>query len=63
MGFTVRGTIMQTPGPTKLEVRHGVAVAVNDDGIITSIEHANDVAPLQTVLLPGLIDTHIHAPQ
>jgi len=63
MAFTVRGTIMQTPEPKRLEVRRGAVVAVDDDGIITSIEDGEDVAPSSTVLLPGLIDTHIHAPQ
>ena len=62
MVFTVRGTIMQTPAPTQLDVRRDAVISV-DDGIITSIEDGEDAPPSSVVLLPGLVDTHIHAPQ
>ena len=69
MAFTVLTTIMQTPVPHELEVLHHVLVTVGDDGRIASIESvsaatpADVVLPDTTVLLPGMIDTHLHAPQ
>ena len=62
MAFTVEGTIMQTPELGRLQVRHHVAVTVDDDGSIASIE-PSDEAETSRVLIPGLVDTHIHAPQ
>ncbi len=62
-------TIMQTPERHRLEVLRNVRVAVDDSGEITSIEavgpdaDADVVLPATTVLIPGLVDTHIHAPQ
>lgn len=61
--------MLQTPDPGRLEVLDNVLITVGDDGVIRTIEAANvgDSADLElpstTVLLPGLIDTHIHAPQ
>ncbi|WP_420450908.1 amidohydrolase family protein [Ilumatobacter sp.] len=76
MPTTVRGTIMQVPSAGRLEVRRDVVVTVDDDGTIASIVDARD-APgaageassvdvalgASTVVLPGLVDTHVHAPQ
>lgn len=69
MGTTYLATIMQTPERHSLEVRRHVRIEVGDDGAIASIEVAGPgaaadvVLPADTVLLPGLVDTHIHAPQ
>ena len=67
--FAIRGTILQTPKPGHLEVLEDQIVLVGDDGRIISVEPAGDddtvdlTLPSTTVLLPGLIDTHLHAPQ
>ncbi len=69
MTFTVRGTLLSTPRPDRLEVREDHVVTVDDHGVITTIESASastiaDVTlPEGTYLLPGLIDLHVHAPQ
>lgn len=68
MAFTVAATILQTPTPDGLEVLEDHTVTVGDDGRIVSVEpgrasDADVVLDQDTVLLPGLIDTHIHAPQ
>jgi guanine deaminase len=75
--LVVRGTVYQAPTPHSLEVLEDVVVAVNALGVIRAV-HAADSADgrdaisgaLHLVelsssqrLLPGLIDTHIHAPQ
>ena len=75
--LVVVGTVLQTPTPTALQVLRDVAVVVGSDGVITdvqpvgSIEAAAATAAARRVerlatgerLLPGLIDTHLHAPQ
>lgn len=69
-GLRVRGTVMQTPDAASLQVLRDVVVAVDGDGVIESVEpwsaETGDVdvvlAP-EAVLLPGLIDVHVHAPQ
>ena len=75
--LAVSGTLLQTPTPTVLETREQAVVVVSDDGTIIGVETAESDAgrsalgaAAQTVtlqptqrLLPGLIDTHIHAPQ
>lgn len=66
---TYLATIMQTPERHRLEVLRNVRVEVDDDGVISSIEtvgsdaSADVVLPASTVIIPGLVDTHIHAPQ
>lgn len=69
MSLRVRGTIMQARARAQLEVRHDVVIAV-DDGVITSIEPWSQSGasptvdlPVGSVILPGLVDVHIHAPQ
>lgn len=63
---------MQTPMPTQLEVLRHVVVTIDEAGTITSITPSSESAVgadvdvdlgTSTVLIPGLIDTHIHAPQ
>ena len=76
MARTIRATILQTPTPDRLEVLEDQLVVVDDSGVIRSITPAADVAggaggadeavevlADELVLIPGLIDTHIHAPQ
>ena len=73
MSFTVRGTILQTPRPGDLEIQEDQVVTVGDDGVIVSIApgsagtrgagSADHTLAEGSVLLPGLIDTHLHAPQ
>jgi guanine deaminase len=69
MSWTIRCTVMQTPRSHELEVRRNVRIVVGDDGRIESVEavgagaDADVILPPTTVLLPGLVDTHLHAPQ
>lgn len=61
---------MQTPSPSALDVLRDVAISVDDRGTITAIAPADasatpvdrDLGP-SVVVIPGLIDAHIHAPQ
>ncbi len=63
-----RGTIMQTPASGELQVIRDAVISVDEAGTITSIDDG-DTAPVDRdfsgnfILLPGLVDTHIHAPQ
>ena len=73
----VTGTVMQAPAPGTLEVMRDAVVVVGDDGTIEAVHTAGGreaeaaVAAAGKVtrlagsqrLMPGLIDTHIHAPQ
>ena len=79
MTLAVAGTLMQTPGPGRLtvtdgvvEVQAGAIIAVHDrstPGGEAAGRRALDSAAEQvvlapgTLLLPGLVDLHIHAPQ
>ena len=70
MAQTIRGTILQTPSADTFEVLTDQIVTIDDEGIIASIvDGASQATDADTdlgaglVLLPGLIDTHIHAPQ
>ena len=66
---TVRATIVQTPAPGRFERLERHAIVVGDDGTIRSVSPAGtDVVPDialddDLVLLPGMVDTHLHAPQ
>ena len=69
MSHSIRATVMQTPSTTELEILDDVVVTV-DEGLITHIgparQHIGDVdlhLGHDTVLVPGFIDLHIHAPQ
>jgi len=75
--LAVQGTILQTPTPNALEVHSDVVLAVGGEGDILAVEPSGSSAALAITdcavrtlrlspsqrLLPGLIDTHIHAPQ
>jgi guanine deaminase len=57
---------MQTPSPSELQVLERCRVEVGDDGTIVSMGGDGPVdveLSSSAVLLPGLIDTHVHAPQ
>lgn len=67
--LTVRSMILQTPSPERLEVLADQVVSVDDHGTITNVRPAQpgDVVDVdlgaEAVLVPGMIDTHLHAPQ
>lgn len=75
---TVTATIMQTPAPDRLEVLEDVVVTIDDDGRVTGVHPAGSAEAAAaaaaaaseetsltegTILLPGLVDLHLHAPQ
>jgi guanine deaminase len=73
----VVGSLLQTPTRNAVEYRAGIVVAVDVDGLITAVEPrssaagstllraATSVVELRPseMMLPGLIDLHVHAPQ
>lgn len=65
----IRGTILHTPRIGQLEVLEDQVISTNPQGSIDSITPYADgcLTDIElgdsSVLLPGLIDTHIHAPQ
>jgi guanine deaminase len=77
MSVVVAARVMQTPEPDRLQVIDDAVIAVDDAGVITAVEaaaseaghgllrsRADQVAtPPDTVLIPGLVDLHVHAPQ
>lgn len=66
---SVRATVMQTPEPSALETLPDQLITIGQDGRIMSMrpatadDQADIVLGPSTVLVPGLIDAHIHAPQ
>lgn len=74
--WAVRGRLLQVPEPDHLEAMPDALVVVAPDGVIDRVERGDgdlardfkragqllELSPSQ-MLLPGLIDTHIHAPQ
>ena len=60
---------MQTPSPDVLEVLPDQWISVAADGQVLAIrpatteDRADVTLPSSSILIPGLIDTHIHAPQ
>ncbi len=67
--ITIRASVFQTPAITTFEHLVDVVISVVGDKIIKitpADEHDGDVdvvLPTTTVLVPGFIDLHIHAPQ
>lgn len=65
----IRATILQTPDRGRLEVLEDRVVTTDRQGSIVSVlPYSADYQPdidlgRSVVLLPGLIDTHLHAPQ
>lgn len=70
MPYSIRATVMQTPSREDLQVLHDVVISIDDDGAIIAIDDHNDfegkidhaLSPT-AVLMPGLVDLHVHAPQ
>jgi guanine deaminase len=74
--WAVRGKLLQAPAPDQLEAHQDALVVIGPDGVITHVQDAGpahvdpfrrtgrllELTPTQ-FLLPGLIDTHVHAPQ
>jgi guanine deaminase len=77
MPFVVSARLVQTPAADHLQVVEHAVVAVDDSGLITAVEPAGSEAggallrsasahvatPPGSVLIPGLVDLHVHAPQ
>jgi len=68
--FTLRAAVLHTPAPDTLEHWPDALIVVDASGSIQSVQPYNGQTPdnLLTlppghILLPGLIDLHIHAPQ
>ena len=67
--FSVRCPIFQTPSADTLQILDDVVVVVDGDTIISVLDAVDfDGTPDRvlgpdTVLVPGFIDLHIHAPQ
>ena len=65
----IRGTILHTPEKGHLEVLEDRVVSTTSLGLIDSVvPYSENCQPdieldSSTILIPGLIDTHIHAPQ
>lgn len=77
MTTIVAGTVYQVPMPGELQVMRDAVIEIADDGVISAV-HAADTPEAESALararsvhrlsaqqrlLPGLVDTHIHAPQ
>jgi guanine deaminase len=77
-GKTVRGTFFESPSPTVVTCLKDALITVDDAGTITAViaaeapayeqtrraaERAGTLVSLPGVVLPGFVDTHIHAPQ
>lgn len=74
--WAVRGKLLQAPAPDHLEAWPDALIVIGPDGVISRAEKADsesaesfrqagrllELSPSQ-FLLPGLIDTHNHAPQ
>jgi len=77
MSFVVAARLMQTPAADRLQVIEDAIIAVDDMGLITAVEAegsgaggallrstaAHVATPPGSVLIPGLVDLHVHAPQ
>ncbi|MEM1335796.1 MAG: amidohydrolase family protein, partial [Actinomycetota bacterium] len=65
--FKIAATVYQTPTPDRVECLERVRIDVGDDGYVRAMSPADGPVDIDlgddAVLLPGLVDTHIHAPQ
>jgi guanine deaminase len=73
--WAIKGTALHTPTPKQLEVMRDTLIVIGADGTIVRVESGAESAPHfretgrlieltpTQYLLPGLIDTHVHAPQ
>lgn len=64
-GRRVRGTFIHAPTRGAIDVLDDAVIAVGPDGAIAGIGagEADVTLPAGTIVLPGFVDTHIHAPQ
>ncbi len=64
-GKRVRGTFIHAPTRGAIEVLDDAVIAVGPDGAVAGIDTGDvDVTlPEGMIVLPGFVDTHIHAPQ
>ena len=64
-GKRVKGTFIHAPVHGAIEVLDDAVITVGPDGTIANIGtgDADVMMPAGTVVLPGFVDTHIHAPQ
>jgi len=64
-GKRLKGRFIHAPKRGTLEVLEGAVIAVDETGAIASVGtgDADVVLPAGTMVLPGLVDLHIHAPQ
>ncbi len=64
-GKRVRGTFIHAPVRGAIEVLDDAVISVGPDGAITATGtgDADMMLPPGTIVLPGFVDTHIHAPQ
>ena len=76
-GFAIRGAALHTPAPDRVASWDDALIEVGPDGAITAVhdqapparaaryEAAGRLTQLDArqLLLPGLVDLHIHAPQ
>ncbi|EWC48564.1 hypothetical protein DRE_01786 [Drechslerella stenobrocha 248] len=74
-GFILHGTLIDAPTPHALRIREGAFCVVGADGVIAQICSAETelrdeygmmpmtLLPQTQMVVPGLIDLHIHAPQ
>ena len=64
-GKRVRGTFIHAPERGTIDVLEDAVLTVDEDGTITQVGTADAdlVLPAGTIVLPGFVDTHVHAPQ
>lgn len=65
--WSVRATVMQTPALGELQVVEDAVIDVDATGTIIAVGDRDGPVDLDlgvaSMLLPGLVDTHLHAPQ
>jgi guanine deaminase len=64
-GKRVRGTFIHAPKRGGIDVLEEAVVTVDGDGVIASVGTGEADIELSagTIVLPGFVDTHVHAPQ
>ncbi|NWR00048.1 GUAD deaminase, partial [Paradoxornis webbianus] len=79
LAHVIRGTFVHSSASAPMEILHGHLLGVDDDGTIVFMEQADQLEQLAKTwgfktsdirqlskhefFMPGLVDTHIHAPQ